>query len=207
MSSSLRSAGSPAAGVSCEVRPPPDVVSPSTFCEKNWSNEKPCDVRGVREPSRNTLSRVSSPDAGRVGLPAERRRFGLRAERLRERRRRRILGGAGGSIDRTARRWIRHGAPGRALAGALGAAWAASAVGADAGAADVGLGGASSRRTARSHPRKAVPRRRRVRPAGGPRSARRSRGPPVPPPSPAPPARRAATRPWPTTDRRPGLRC
>src|SRR5688572_24104526 len=41
MSSSLRSAGSPAAGVSCEGRPPPDVLSPSTFCEKNWSNEKP----------------------------------------------------------------------------------------------------------------------------------------------------------------------
>src|SRR5215203_5169807 len=69
MSSSLRSAGSPAAGISCDVRPPPDVLSPSTLCEKNWSNEKPCDVRGVREPSRNTLSSVSSPLAGRVGLP------------------------------------------------------------------------------------------------------------------------------------------
>ena len=33
-------------------------------------NEKPCDARGPRDPpSRNTLSRESSPDAWRAGLP------------------------------------------------------------------------------------------------------------------------------------------
>jgi hypothetical protein len=69
MSSAVRSAGSPDAGASCDDGPP-EVRSPSAFCEKNWSNEKPCELRGPRAPpSRNTLSSDSSPVAGRAGFP------------------------------------------------------------------------------------------------------------------------------------------
>ena len=93
MSSALRSAGSPAAGFSGDALPPPEVRSPSAFCEKNWSNEKPCDVARSARASFAEHA-VERELAGRRPrrLTGDRRRVGGRsAERLRERGRGGVL--------------------------------------------------------------------------------------------------------------------
>ena len=153
-------------------RPRPDVLVALPAARRTGRTRSPATNEGLREPSRNTLSRESSPrcavasDCPRAASFRPRSRTPARAPTPPNPRSAARLDG------RTARRWSRHGRSGCSRSrSALGATRRGGVRSAPTAAA---ARRGTSRLVVVGRPeviaRTAVPRRRRVRRAGGPRS-------------------------------------